>query len=886
MSYQEPIYNQNGNGERNQTVPVVNLSSDICIFNIPFFTMSGASKINCSEVICDISGVSYNNIFTGGTNCFTSNSFSSNCFSSGLWQTLLYEVSSLVYSGTFYTTTAMTQTLPTVADFSGSVITAFDSRNYIYEFSGTSYTLEQSSNIAEINLDIRFTLEAIDNCVVSAYTPTNSASTVCSCPLTYSATPDNDACFYTTSTAATFNGSGTTIVAGDTNAAYGSFGTYFFPNVTNYASLPLTRFTNTNNLLDQSGGTVLNTVIASNAFWLGRLNAVGLSATSTEWRGFSHCIDIVSGKTFYIGLAADNYCKFSIDGNVILDLPEPNDFDKNFKEWHVIEYDLSSGKHIIEMEGRNKDSNSAFGAEIYDPVNFATLTGATTTGDTGLIFSTFGRAGEIFDIGDTVGYSCPVGYSLDTCVTGTPVCSQLLYTATTCVYTGSCNTVIDTEICDLGFSGLTTGNTNVYVLSSDTTSIDVQFTFTANTSSLTGNTIFRYEVYKYNNSLGIFKQPALYQSPAYKWDSFSATSAFTSSIPVKNLSIDGDYLIKGYYNHDVCTEFAKLTNNKYSTSTFITGDEYGIYQGNRDSYFVAFTPADKPTLGTGEQESDGIGGMLVHSIILTGTESIIALPQTQLNSKYMLALNGLTLSENYDYSLSSNTITTYATLFGATVSGDMFTYIYVSSLDNSTLRNDTIDITSSIVSGATDSEGTNEVYYNTTKSKYEIYTSMTIVNENNMVVTLNGATLANNIDYYLSITNPNRIILEGMLIVGDIITIYYITNIAPQGNTTATQLNLNWGIANLPQTINGLFTMQIADSNDFTNIVSSATTAYVIGQTSYTNTLPLSGSVGTTLYYRVKNDKKYADLCGNEMLTTAYSEIINVTIQTNASNSY
>jgi hypothetical protein len=59
MSYQVPIYNQNGNCDRNQTTPVVNTSSDICVFNMPVFKMSGASKIDCNVQICDISGLSY-----------------------------------------------------------------------------------------------------------------------------------------------------------------------------------------------------------------------------------------------------------------------------------------------------------------------------------------------------------------------------------------------------------------------------------------------------------------------------------------------------------------------------------------------------------------------------------------------------------------------------------------------------------------------------------------------------------------------------------------------------------------------------------------------------------------------------------------------------------
>jgi hypothetical protein len=49
MSYQERIYGQCGLcPERNRTVPSVNMSSDIYIFNRPFYNVSGATKIDCT----------------------------------------------------------------------------------------------------------------------------------------------------------------------------------------------------------------------------------------------------------------------------------------------------------------------------------------------------------------------------------------------------------------------------------------------------------------------------------------------------------------------------------------------------------------------------------------------------------------------------------------------------------------------------------------------------------------------------------------------------------------------------------------------------------------------------------------------------------------------
>jgi len=895
MSHQDPIYNQNGNCDRNQTVPVVNTSSDICVFTIPFFTMSGGSKINCSEKICSISGVSYDNILTATTECFTSNALSGSCFNSINWTTNIYEDNNLVSSNMFYTSTNIND-VATEIDFSDSVITSFNTLGYDYSFSGTQYTITENG-FNTLRVDIDTLLSYDDNCLVTGNT---TGDTSCSCPSGYTLTIGRDSCLFSATTAATYNGSGATITAGDTNADFSTLGAYFYTNETNNESLPLYRIGSNNYLTDQSGNTIniTNTSDNSNPFWdsmgsvmNGRLNNVGLSATTTEWRGFSHCLDLNVSGTYYIGIAADNYCRFSIDGELFLEL---NTFiDKNHKIWHVLPYDFTSGLHIIEMEGRNAGlSPTAFGAEIYYPTDFATLTGATTTGDTGLIFSTVSKIGDTFDLGDTAGYTCPPGYSLDLC--GGSDCVQLNYTSSTCTYSGDCSGSTSEIICDLDFPGLTSGSTNVYPLTGQT-NIDVEFTFTANTSNLNSDSIFRFEIYKYNNTIGIFEEPYRYQSSGYTWDSFSGTSAFTATIPVTNLNVDGDYLVKGYYVHDVCTEFGGLLGNKFSTSSFKTGNNYGLYQEDRDSYFVAFTSADKPLLNIGDTLLEPAGTLLTNSILLDGTELTFVLPSSSLGGSHMVALNGLTLSENYDYSLTSEEVTTIFTatsetvilkLSGETFSGDILTYVYINSTTDSAFRYDTIDIITTIASGSTNSQGSNDVYYNTTEGKYEIYTSLIPAELNNMVVTLNGVTLANNIDYYQSITNPKRIILEGVLAVGDLITIYYVTSVAFQGNITTTNINFSWGITNQPQTTNGLFTVEIASDNLFTTIVGTGTTEYIIGVTNYSLQLPTIGEVGDVLYYRIKNDKNYVNLCGSIINTTAYSEIIDIRIQTNATNSY
>ena len=143
MSYQEKIYSQNGKCDRNFTGPVVNTSSDICVFNRPSFTMSGASSIDCPEITCSISGVPYNDLFTGTTECFETSALSGSCFNSIDWVTNVYEDDVLKYSNEIHSSTSLTGSVIDITTFSGSVVTAFNTLNYDYSFSGTEFTIDK-----------------------------------------------------------------------------------------------------------------------------------------------------------------------------------------------------------------------------------------------------------------------------------------------------------------------------------------------------------------------------------------------------------------------------------------------------------------------------------------------------------------------------------------------------------------------------------------------------------------------------------------------------------------------------------------------------------------------------------------------------------------------
>ena len=104
--------------------------------------------------------------------------------------------------------------------------------------------------------------------------------------------------------------------------------------------------------------------------------------------------------------------RFSVDGTLIFELDTDDLY--NFKRWHVIPIELSSGSHNIEMTGKNDESIAAFGAEIYGPfpvgsVDTDAQIAALDIGADDIVWSTGDELGQVFELGEESGWICPDG---------------------------------------------------------------------------------------------------------------------------------------------------------------------------------------------------------------------------------------------------------------------------------------------------------------------------------------------------------------------------------------------------------------------------------------------------------------------------------------------
>ena len=447
----------------------------------------------------------------------------------------------------------------------------------------------------------------------------------------------------------------------------------------------------------------------------------------------------------------------------------------------------------------------------------------------------------------------------------------------------------------LDCTGATSGTS--YVVTTATT-IPLTFDFTANTSSFSAvSANFKYEIYKYSSPIGGFIENPVYKSEVIQYSGFSGTNQTIQNIPVSGISMDGDYLVKGYYEFGNQNDFLSKLGKIVDTSIFKNGSEYGLYNSDLDYYFIAIAKPSEPifvinnsnTLPSNKLQQQVILPELINPVYDDNGDLVISKTQgyttfaiaSNYVGDFIVTLNGLVLANDVDYSFSGNIVTLNSEIYY----DDTVTIIYTTT-DSTNLVCDNIFMTTNVLSGATNGEGSNYYYYNTDTSKYEIYTKVSPNNADTIIVMINGVTLANNIDYYQSITNSKRIILEGDLIKDDIITIAYFPNASVAFGLTISNPFISWIIDTPPQMVNGNFMIEVSPNTGFSTISYSASTDYIVGTTAYGLGITITGPIGTQLYYRVKNEKNYATICGDIINTVTYSETIPITIQSNSINSY
>ena len=148
--------------------------------------------------------------------------------------------------------------------------------------------------------------------------------------------------------------------------------------------------------------------------------------TSTDFFGFSRCIDVAEEGQYLFALAGDDEIRATLNGVTIVNNPWNGGISaNNYRYWWVWPVTLNAGQNTLILEGANGFSSgpASFGCEIIGPFSAGTFTVDTDfdifstqagvdTYTANTIFSSLNEVGNTFN---TETNTCPSGYTYDVC---------------------------------------------------------------------------------------------------------------------------------------------------------------------------------------------------------------------------------------------------------------------------------------------------------------------------------------------------------------------------------------------------------------------------------------------------------------------------------------
>jgi hypothetical protein len=153
MRYQERIYISSPiECIRNKSMYNVSCSSDMDIFQRPYFTVSGATSGTCIYSELDFSGVNYTNLILSA---ITATSISATCIQTTVWRIEVYEDGDLIYTGgTGFFTGATSADTPTNSVFELGLIDTFANLGYEFNNDGLIFYVKKPYGVTILNVDL------------------------------------------------------------------------------------------------------------------------------------------------------------------------------------------------------------------------------------------------------------------------------------------------------------------------------------------------------------------------------------------------------------------------------------------------------------------------------------------------------------------------------------------------------------------------------------------------------------------------------------------------------------------------------------------------------------------------------------------------------------
>lgn len=396
-------------------------------------------------------------------------------------------------------------------------------------------------------------------------------------------------------------------------------------------------------------------------------------------------------------------------------------------------------------------------------------------------------------------------------------------------------------------TGCTTGTTAVYNLTY-TPNFNVDFVITGGTdyTGYTGN--FCYKVFSDNqfNVDGPFRSLVNGSEFINNCFAFSAITSTTLTQQFSNSNLSttwGQYMVRPYYT--------------FITQECVTGMEFNSWDSmvqvntfNPESDFYFITVVDPPTPKLqGPSVTPPIPGFISDVILFNGVTTNPTGPQAinnELNYFNLIAVpsnidsvivfvNGVAITPQLDYKLynyGGAYVPPTLVFQGVEIKSTDWIVAYYPTGPQPTNFNSNgwsvesflVNTSNFVVNIGDPGLGSNYVNFNTITGKQEIYTKADIVQNDTPILFINGTQLAYGHQYFLSSTQPNRIILNEELIhVGDIVSIFYdafILETSDYGSLSEPRITISWFVPGaLPSNVVGEFIVNVYDDDDIFNTI-------------------------------------------------------------------
>ena len=373
---------------------------------------------------------------------------------------------------------------------------------------------------------------------------------------------------------------------------------------------------------------------------------------------------------------------------------------------------------------------------------------------------------------------------------------------------------------------------------------------------------------------------------------FSAiTSSTISEIFTKGLSLpftNTDYMLRSYY------QFTPKNCSNNEIDTWETSIQLNDFNFQQDWYFITIKNPPTPKIRTEFVEEFEKVVLKQEIIVADNFKNNFTLANQPIDNVINLYVNGIRLTETKDYVLDTSTFPTtppVVKIISDNISSrDIITVTYLvgpqsflSSLGQ--LRNDFFEIETFQVTGFTTNvtaSTVNIVNNNTVKGTQEAFLQNDVDGRSNVVVVVNGKTLAQNLEYYLSTTTKNKIIFNpnnSLIKKDDILSFWYfktkLNDDTDLGTLRENKVPIKWSVNPLPEERynTGEFILEVTETSDtnWTSLFYTKTIKYVSGSYGYED-LVENLTVNKDFKFRVIFKKTYKNILDEDIINS--SEVI------------